>query len=498
MTSHQDVPAAPAARSSRRHHGVLLATLSAVVLAACAQIPSMGPAPEIKSATNWSSERSFQAPAQEWPVETWWTAYKDTQLNRLIDEALAGAPTLAAASARLRQAEAAANVADAALAPQISANASADEAKQSYNYLTPKSMAPQGWKDYGRVTLDFSWEIDFWGRNRAALAAATSDLEAARADAAQARLVLATSIASAYAEFARLHAAHDTAAAAVDVREKTARLFKERFDHGLETMGSVRQADARLAAAQGELLASDEQLALQRNRIAALMGAGPDRGLSIDRPTIDLNKVPGLPPQLSLDLLGRRPDVVAARLRAESAAKRIDVAHANFYPNVNLSAFIGFHSLGLDNLFRSGSDVGSVGPAISLPIFNAGRLQSQYKGARASYDESVANYENTVTQALHDVADAAVSQRALGGQLQRGQQAVDAAREAWRIARNRYEGGLSNYLDVLSAEDILLANLRSLTDLQSRAFALDVALVRALGGGYIANVPNYASNQSPA
>ena len=473
----------------------MLAALSALVLAACAQIPAMGPAPEIKSATLWSSERSFQAPAQEWPAETWWTAYKDTQLNQLIDEALSGAPTLAAASARLRRAEAGVQTADAALSPQISGNLSASEAKQSYNYLTPKSMAPQGWNGYGRATLDFSWEIDFWGRNHAALAAATSEMEAARADAAQARLILATSIASAYAEFARLYAAHDTATAAVDVRDKTAHLFKERFDNGLETLGSVRQADARRAAAQGELLSADEQLALQRNRIAALMGAGPDRGLAISRPTIDLNKVPGLPAQLSLDLLGRRPDVVAARLRAEAAAKRIDVAQADFYPNVNLSAFIGFHSLGLDNLFRNGSDVGSVGPAISLPIFNSGRLQSQYKGARASYDESVANYEGTVTQALHDVADAAVSQRALDSQLQRGQQAVDAAREAWRIARNRYEGGLSNYLDVLCAEDILLANLRSLTDLQSRAFSLDVALVRALGGGYTSNKP---SNNSPA
>ena len=124
------------------------------------------------------------------------------------------------------------------------------------------------------------------------------------------------------------------------------------------------------------------------------------------------------------------------------------------------------------------------GPAISLPIFNSGRLKAQYKGRRADYDEAVANYEATVTQALHDVADASVSQRALGRQLERGNAAVDAAREAWQIARNRYDGGLSNYLDVLSAEDSLLANLRSLTDLQSRAFSLDVALVRALGGGY--------------
>jgi len=466
--------------------GFILAALSALVLAACAQLPATGPAPEIRTAGSWASEHSFAAEPQAWPTERWWQAYQDPQLDQLIDEAQAGAPSLAVAQARLRRAEAGVQNADAATGPQLSANLSATEVKQSYNYLTPTTMTPQGWQDYGRATLDFSWEIDFWGRNRAALAAATSDLEAARAEAAQARLVLATSIANAYAELARLDAAHETATAAVEVRSKTAQLFKQRFDNGLETLGGVRQADARLAGAQGELLAVEEQLALQRNRIAALIGAGPDRGLAIERPLIRLERTPGLPASLALDLLGRRPDVIAARLRAEAAGKRIDVAHAEFYPNVNLAGLLGAQSLGLDKLFRSGSDIGSVGPAISLPIFNGGRLQSQYRSARAGYDEAVANYDATVTQALQDVADAAVSQRALGKQLQRGDEAVEAAREAWRIARNRYEGGLSNYLDVLSAEDILLANWRNLTDLQSRAFALDVALVRALGGGYSA------------
>jgi len=141
-------------------------------------------------------------------------------------------------------------------------------------------------------------------------------------------------------------------------------------------------------------------------------------------------------------------------------------------------------SLGLDLLTKPGSFVGSIGPAISLPIFSGGRLSGQLRGANADYAEAVANYDAAVTQALHDVADAATSQRALGAQLAKADEAVNAAREAWRIANNRYDGGLSNYLDVLTAEDALLASLRSLTDMQSRAFTLDVALVRALGGGY--------------
>jgi NodT family efflux transporter outer membrane factor (OMF) lipoprotein len=190
---------------------------------------------------------------------------------------------------------------------------------------------------------------------------------------------------------------------------------------------------------------------------------------------------------LSADLLGRRPDIAAARMRAQAAAKRIDQATAAFYPNVNLAAFIGVQSLGLDMLTKSGSSIGAVGPAISLPIFDGGRLRGQLRGADADYAEAVASYDGTVVQALQDVADAAVSQKALGGQLIKTGEAVDTAREAWRIQNNRYEGGLSSYLDVLSAEDTLLTNLRTQSDLRSRAFTLDVALVRALGGGYSTN-----------
>src|SRR5262249_53912414 len=151
-------------------------------------------------------------------ADNWWTVYGDAQLDHLIDEALAGAPNIAIAEARLRRAQALAGIAEAASSPQVSANASISEQKQSRNYLSPRVATPEGWNDYGRATLDFSWELDFWGKNRAALAAATSEADASAADVAQARLVLATSIASAYAELARLYAALDTASAALKVR----------------------------------------------------------------------------------------------------------------------------------------------------------------------------------------------------------------------------------------------------------------------------------------
>jgi NodT family efflux transporter outer membrane factor (OMF) lipoprotein len=453
-------------------------------LAACASFPEREPRAQVKPVQRYASTQAFAAPAADWPAADWWSSYRDPQLDALIAEALADAPNIAVAQARLRRAQALAQVSGAALSPQVSLNASANQQKQSSNYLSPAAATPQGWNDYGRASLDMSWELDFWGKNRAALAAATSEAEATRADLAQARLTLTTSIASAYAELARLHAALDTAQGALAVRGRSAELFGQRRANGLETLGSLRQAQARRASAAADVGSLQEQLTLQRHRIAALMGAGPDRGLAIARPLVDLARPFGLPERLEAELLGRRPDVIAARLRAEAAAKRIDQASAAFYPNVNLVAFIGLQSLGLNMLTSGGSTIGSIGPAVSLPVFDGGRLRGQLRSADAEYAEAVANYDRTVVQALQDVADAAASRRALGGQLEQTDEAVAASQDAWRLQNERYTGGLSTYLDVLGAEDTLLANLRAQSDLRARAFALDVALVRALGGGY--------------
>ncbi|WP_287877155.1 efflux transporter outer membrane subunit [Acidovorax sp.] len=480
MLHHSTQPAP----TSRRLTWPLTTLGAALFLAGCAQLPDLGATPQPQSADTFQSTASLQAPSALWPAEQWWSAYGDAQLNALIDEALADAPDLAAAAARLQRADAVMQITGSANQPQVSANASVTGDKLSYNHLIPRSPATEGLNDYGRATLDVRWELDFWGKNRAALAAATSDVEASRAELAQARLWLATGVAANYAELSRLYANRDTAARAVEIRRKTASLFAQRFDNGLETRGGLRNADARRAVTEGELLAIDEQIALQRNRLAALLGAGPDRGLALQRPTLVLNRAFGLPAELSADLLGRRPDVVATRLRAEAQARRIDQKKAEFYPNVNLSALIGVQSLGLDMLAKGGSGIASFGPAISLPIFSGGRLQGELRGAHAGYAEAVAQYNATVARALQDVADNAVSQKALGQRLIKAQEAVDAATEAHRVASNRYEGGLATYLEVLTAEDGLLSALSAQTNLRSASLTLDIGLQRALGGGY--------------
>jgi NodT family efflux transporter outer membrane factor (OMF) lipoprotein len=462
--------------------------LAALTLAGCAQFSDLGARADAKAIDSYQTSQSLPATAAgssvAWPADNWWSAYGDQQLNALIEEGLRGAPSLAIARARLLKAEGSAQQQGAALSPELTGNASVSHTKQSYNNGFPAAYVPKGYNNETRTSLDFSYEIDFWGKNHAALAAATSELEAARADAAQARITLATSIASAYAELEQLFSQRDTAIAALKVRVETVDLFRQRRINGLETEGSVKQMEARLAMSQADLLSVEESIGLQRNKLAALVGAGPDRGLQLQRPVIDLSKPFGLPQQLPVNLLGRRPDIVAARLRAEAAAKQIKVARAAFYPNVNLTGYLGFQSLGISLLKASGSDIGGIGPAISLPIFEGGRLRGQFRSASASYDEAVANYDSAVTQALQDVADVAVSEKALGARLSSVQQAADAAEAAYRIVSNRYQGGLTNYLDVLNAQDTLLTNLRELSNLRSRMFTLDVAMVRALGGGY--------------
>ena len=463
---------------------LLLLAAASTALAGCVLPPKLGPAPVAKPPADYATATSYAAPAAPWPADGWWHAYGDAQLDALIDEALVSAPTMAQAAARLRRAEALIGSANAATLPSISADGSLTVTKPSTEDGIPVLPQRQGYHDYGRATLGFSWELDFWGKNRAALAAATSDARAASADAAAARLLVSASVAATYADLARLYADRDVLAETVAIREKSLALVRARVEHGFDSDADLAQAEAGPPAARSELAQADEAIGLTRNRLAALLGAGPDRGLLINRPATPVLKAIGLPPQLAADLIGRRPDIVAARWRAEAAGKRIKVARAQFYPNVNLLAFVGFDALGLGNLLNSGSDVGAVGPAISLPLFDGGRRRANYRGASADYDAAVAAYDETVTQALQEVADVAVSSRQLGLELEGAQAALVATERAYRLAQLRYSSGAADYQSVLIVEDKLLVRRRVVSALQSRAFILDIALVRSLGGGF--------------
>jgi NodT family efflux transporter outer membrane factor (OMF) lipoprotein len=460
----------------------LSAPLALLALAAC--VPNLGPSPQIREPASLAATQSLPDEGGVWPGDGWWQRYGDAQLDQLITEGLAGSPDIQAAVARLARAEGVAQGDHAQLGPTLAAEGNAGKVKQSYNNGFPREFLPQGWKNSGTLDLRAGFDLDLWGRNRARLRGALKDADAARVEAAEARLTLASSIAAAYADLARLYAERDIAVQTVALQRDTADLVSNRVREGLDTEGQRRQAQAQIPAAQTDLGSLDEQIATTRNRIAALMGAGPDRGLAIARPQLGALTVSQLPPSARIDLVARRPDIVAARARVEAAAERIKVARTAFYPDLSLTGLVGLQALGFGNVLKQGSLFGNTGPAVTLPLFDSGARAGDLRVARGEYDAAVADYDRTLVTALEDVANAIASRNSLAVQQQSSRASLADSEEAYRIARLRYRGGLSTYLDVLSAEQAVVVARRRDADLSARSFTLDVALVRALGGGF--------------
>ena len=469
-------------RATRLGRASLL--LPMLLATACAAVPDLGAKPIPAAATHHASKQSLAAADSRWPKEAWWTKYNDPQLNALIGEGLAGSPDLTAAVARFHAAQGLAQQAGAALLPSLDAAASVDYQNQSQNVAGPHGRVPTGWNATGTAALSLNFDLDLFGKNRAALRAARKDAESARFEVEESRLLLTTGIASAYADLAALYAQRDSLERALDIRQQTYRFVKARYDGGLETIDSVRQAEARIPQTRGDLAATDEAIMLDKHALAALVGAGPDRALSIARPSVDALQAQGVPANASIDLIGRRPDIAAARTRVEAAAERIKEARAAFYPDINIGALVGLQSLGLGSFFNSGSQFTSVTPAVTLPLFHGGALQGQYRGRRGQYDEAVANYDGQVIQALRETADTVTSEKQLDERLAQSRSALADYEDALRVAQGRYREGLTTYLTVLTAEESVVNARLALAQLETRAFTLDVQLVRALGGGF--------------
>ena len=470
------------ARAAGRPHPAVVAIPTLFLFAGCA--PDLGEAPRVQPPTAYADAKSFAAPKVDWPSDAWWEAYGDLQLNQLIEEALADSPDLKAAAARARGAMAMAEVAGANLWPTVTGAGSVTKVEQSTNQgmsAISESALPHGWHTSGQFAASLDYELDFFGKNRATLAAATSDAEAAAAEQAEARLQISAAVAEAYANLGQLFADQRAARDAVRVRRESADLVDSRSKSNLENEGAVSLARGQLHAAELEADALDRQIALTRDQLAALLGKGPDRGRAIAPPMIEKTRR-----IVRQALIGRRPDIVAARLDAAAAASRIAVANANFYPNVELTGSFGYQSFDLKYLLQHQSQMGQFGPAVHLPIFDYGRNEGAYRGARAEYDAAVAVYDRTLTNALRDVADTYATRRGVAVEIKDARAALAESENGYRVIKQRYDAGLSRYTDVLTAENALLAQRRAVADLQAQAFAADVVLARALGGGYAA------------
>lgn len=418
-----------------------------------------------------------------WPKDAWWTDFGDAQLDKIITDALSGQPGLRMAEARVRQAEAVASAVGASLYPQVNASLKSTRQRFSADGTVPPPIAGS-WQTINDLSLGLNYELDFWGKNRAAVNAELGRTHAAEVDLQAARLMLATALARTYLRLDLAYAQRDLAQDTLKQREQILELTRRRVAAQIDSRLELTQAEAALPATRERIAALDESIALLGNQLAALQGKGPDTGLAIRRPQLAAIDAVSLPSSLPAELIGRRPDVVADRWRVEAASQDIKVAKAGFYPNISLNALVGLQSLGFDQLLDAGSRVLGIGPAISLPIFDGGRLRGYLGTRQAGYDAAVEHYNATVITAVHDVVDQLVSLHWLQEQMQQEDQALQLNQRTYELAQARYRSGLANYLQVLSAETQVLAQKQLVIASQSRQRELRLNLIRALGGGY--------------
>lgn len=453
-------------------------------LSGCASFSGIHSDQHLAQPGDFAVERSLSGASQgQWPTANWVDQFGDPQLSALIAEAIAGNPSLQQAQARIAAAGALAESRGAPLLPSVSADASFTRNLFPETTIYP---APYGgnWYNEKKAFLSLGYELDVWGKNHAALEQAVSQRKAAEASAQETRLVIASSIASAYNQLATEYALHDILQRTVTQRESLQKITADRVKTGLDTQIERSQSQGSSADARAQLVQSEGQITLTRQQIGVLMGKGPDRGLQITAPRMSVLNTPELPSALPLNLLGRRPDIVAARWQVEAAGKDIDVAKARFYPDINLSAMIGFDSLINANPFTAASKSISYGPAISLPIFEGGALRANLKGSYAAYDLAVASYNQTLNDAYGDVAKQITGIRSIDRQLPIRREALSSSQRAYDLARERYRIGLTSQLVVLNAETALLGQQQTLINLEASRRNQQIGLFKALGGGF--------------
>lgn len=459
--------------------------LAATLLGGCASMAGLDTQASPADANRLAAEQSLAnatLSSAAWPRTDWWTRFHDPQLDRLMSEALTGNPTLRVAAARVRKALALAQATQAALYPRVNGDTTITRQRFPEHGLIPP---PYGgtWKTQAQLEATLSYDLDLWGGNQAAYDSALGAAKAAEIDAFAARLALSVNIAQTYVQLEQAYLQLDVANKTLTDREQVHKLTLDRFNAGIDSQLAVKQTEAGLPAAREQIARLQEIIGLTRNQLAALAGQGPDRGLALTRPALTTPAEPVIPANLPADLLGHRPDIVAQRWRVEAARRNIDVAKAQFYPNVNLAAFIGFQSIGLAELLKAGSRTLGAGPAITLPIFDGGRLRGQLAGKNADYDTAVEIYNQTLIEALHDVVDQLTSFRSLTEQHRQQVLAQTTAQDAYDLALLRFREGVGSYLEVLAAESQLLTQQALAVDLRARDMNLSINLARALGGG---------------
>ncbi|PMY61963.1 MULTISPECIES: efflux transporter outer membrane subunit [Pseudomonas] len=471
--------------SSKTLRARLSLVLLAMSLAGCANYSGLtteGVSLDAKSLKAGQSLGGVTLSPAAWPKSDWWKSLGDPQLDGLIREALHDSPDMQIASARAHQASAAAYAADAARMPTLDASGSVSRSRLS------RSQDPSGQGDnystMRSLTGNFSYTFDLWGGQRDTWEAALGQARAAEIDRQAAQLTLAADVARAYSDLGQAHIVHDLATEDLKRTRQMLDLSQKRLSSGIDSQYQYQQTESLEASSEASLIDAEKNLQSAKIALAVLLGKGPDRGNEIARPKVLQASAVALPSVLPAELLGRRPDLVAARWRVEAASKSIDAGKTNFYPNLNLSAAAGTQALLGDAMFGSASRFFNIAPTVSLPIFDGGRLRADLDARDADYDLAVAQYNKSLVNALGDVSDTISQLRDIGRQIAAQQHATDIAQDSYDTVVQRYGSGIGNYLDVLSIEQQLLQAQRQLATLNAQQIDLSIQLMQALGGGF--------------
>ncbi|MDU9403298.1 efflux transporter outer membrane subunit [Pseudomonas sp. zfem004] len=494
----------------RRHIGALRAlSACALSLSLSGCIGTWGIAPQSKTiqANQLTTDAAIREAARDahWPAQQWWRAYGDPQLNAWVALALEGSPSMAMAAARVREAKAMAGVVESA--EQLQANGQASLKRHNWpedQFYGPGALAGANTWD-NNAAIGFSYALDLWGRERNASEQAVDQAHMSVAEARQAQLELENNVVRSYIQLSLQFARRDIVQAELAQQEQIVALAKRRLDGGIGTHFEVSQAEAPLPETHRQIDSLNEEIALTRNQLAALAGKGPGEGGKLQRPSLTLGAPLKLPSNLPAELVGQRPDVVASRWQVAAQARGIDVAHAGFFPNVDLVGSLGFMATGGGPLeFLTGRKFNyNVGPAITLPIFDGGRLRSQLGVASAGYDVAVARYNQTVIGALKNISDQLIRRESMKEQAHFAAESVAAAQKTYDIATVAFQRGLTDYLNVLNAQTLLFRQQQVQQQVQAARLIAHAELVTALGGGLEAgnDVPDeqrQAAPQTPA
>jgi NodT family efflux transporter outer membrane factor (OMF) lipoprotein len=446
-------------------------------LAACVSAPPTAPQ-ETRIVANSLGLSAAETPNID---DAWWKAFGDPALDSLVERALRGSPTLAAAMARLRGAQSALSAATAATYPQASFDGNVVRERLSKDYIIPP---PYGgttrW--VGTLQTNLSYSLDLFGKEQDQIDRAGATAKAAALDARAAQLLLAAGVTEAYIALSRAWALCDTADEAVRQRESVLKLSTGRVDAGLDTPASQKQAEALLAIAREDRIRTRTVRDIAVHQIAALIGRGAD-AYDIARPKLN-DTAFDLPDALPADLLARRPDIAAARARIGAAVSGREIARKAFYPDVNLIALAGTAAIGLGPLSSSEAGQYGGGAAIHLPIFDAGKLRAQFAGATADLDGAVADYNGSVVNAVKQAADGITNLRAVQDEAVQQRAARKAAGQSFDLATRRYKSGLNPLQTALDAESVLIQTERDDAALAADTASARVALLMALGGGF--------------